>query len=95
MEKTNNELNTTSKTSSEFKRPVKVFRSGMIQASLWENQTKEGKPFLSITFKKGWLDKVTGEWKNTQNFSQQDMGNLMIVSMSSAQYVNGEGKRLP
>ena len=42
MEKTNNELNTTSKTSSEFKRPVKVFRSGMIQASLWENQTKKG-----------------------------------------------------
>lgn len=86
MENINNEVNTTSQSSSEFKKPVKVFRSGSIQASLWENKTAEGKPFLSITLKKSWTDKE-GNWKNGTSFSQQDMGNIMIVTMSAAQYV--------
>lgn len=88
MEQTNNIVNTTSNASSEFKKPVKVFRSGSIQASVWENKTQESKTFLSITLNKSWTDK-DGKWKNSTNFNKQDLGNLLIVTMSSAQYVQG------
>lgn len=89
MEANNSQMNTTSNTSSEFKRPVKTFRAGQIQTSVWENKNNvTGDKFLSITFKKSWKDKVTGDWKDGQNYNNQDLGNLLITTMLAAQFVN-------
>jgi|AntAceMinimDraft_18_1070375.scaffolds.fasta_scaffold00486_26 hypothetical protein len=89
MEDVNNSVNTTtSKPSSDFKKPVKTFRSGQIQASVWENQTQDKKTFLSITFNKSWKDKLTEQWKTGNNYNKQDLGNLLIVTMLAAQFVN-------
>ncbi len=92
MEEINNKINTISQPNSEFKKPVKVYRLGTVQASIWENKTKEGKTFLSVTLKKSWKDEESGVWKNGMSYSKQDLGNLFILINNCAQYLMGVHK---
>lgn len=62
----------------EFKKPVRVVRSGGVVISVWENTNKSGEKFLSCTIKKSYKDDK-GEWKNVTSFNKNDLPDVSFA----------------
>jgi len=60
------------------KAPVQKFRAGTVTASIWENSSKEGNQFKSVSFEKGYKD-GKGEWKQTNNLGVSDLPKAIVV----------------
>jgi len=61
----------------EFKKPVKVVRTGKISINVWENKIKDGKTFFSLTLQKSY--KVGEEWKNVNSFNKSDLPEIAFA----------------
>ena len=59
-------------------KPEKKFRAGTVTATIWKNQTKEGKAYSSVSFEKGYKD-AEGTWKSTNKLSVSDLPRAMVV----------------
>lgn len=65
--------------SPNLRRPAHTLRMGPLQASIWENQTQQGKMY-SVTFDRSYKD---GEnWKRSASFGR---GNLLMVARLAEQ----------
>ncbi|MBD3361320.1 hypothetical protein GF358_00855 [Candidatus Woesearchaeota archaeon] len=60
------------------KTPVQKFRAGTVTASIWENTSKDGNHFKSVSFEKGYKDN-NGDWKQTNNLSVGDLPKAIVV----------------
>lgn len=60
------------------KTPVQKFRAGTVTASIWENISKEGNNFKSVSFEKGYKDDK-GAWQQTNNLSVSDLPKAIVV----------------
>lgn len=63
----------------EKKQPLKRFKSGPIQATVWENENKEGKTFNTVSINRSYMDKLTGEWKKTSTLRTNDLPRATLV----------------
>jgi len=68
-------------------KPVKKFKAGAISATIWGNQSKEGKTWNSVTFSRSYKDN-TNSWKNTNNFRESDLPKLNLVSQKAFEYLS-------
>lgn len=69
---------------SENSRPVKVIRSGEIEAAIWANQGNHGWMF-SVTFTRKY--KTQTEWKSTGFIKPEQLGTMMILASTAAQWI--------
>lgn len=60
------------------KLPVQKFRAGTISASIWDNMSKDGSPFRSVSFEKGYKNSK-GEWQTTNNLGVTDLPKAIVV----------------
>jgi len=60
------------------KKPEKKFRAGTVTATVWENESKEGKIYSTVSFEKGYKD-AEGAWKSTNKLSTSDLPKAMVV----------------
>ena len=58
--------------------PVKKFRFGGVTASVWENSTKEGKKFHTVSVERAYRDS-NDEWQNTQVLRHSDLPKVVLV----------------
>ena len=69
-------------------RPEKKFKCGPVSASIWaENKTVNGEAvkFHSVTITKAYKD--GDDWKNTNNFSAEDLPKVALVSNEAYKYI--------
>ena len=52
-------------------KPVAEVRIGRVKATVWPNETKEGRTKYNVTFSRLYRD--SEEWKRTQSFSRNDL----------------------
>jgi len=59
--------------------PIKKYRYGNIELSVWANETKDGKPYFAFTIQKNYKNN-TGEWKQSNSFNSADLGAIAILA---------------
>jgi len=74
---------------SEANKPVKSFRAGGIEASIWENEIQQGGQQVtrhSVTIRKQYRDK-DGNWKESSTFFPNDLPRLVLVAQRAFEHV--------
>lgn len=56
------------------KKPVAEIKSGLITASIWKNETSNGKTHYTVSFKRAY--RAGEQWKRTASFGQGDLPGL-------------------
>ncbi len=59
--------------------PAMRFRSGAISATVWEHQGPGG-PYPSVRLTRSYQDKKTQEWKETSEFTVNDLPVVAILA---------------
>lgn len=62
-------------------RPVKTFKQGGVEVSVWRNAGEKGDMY-NTTIRNSYKEEASGEWKETKSFSPTD---LAVVSQLSSQ----------
>jgi hypothetical protein len=79
--------NTSKKQSTESaKPPVAKLRLGLINASIWERATENGK-FHSVTFERRYRD-GNGEWHSTHSYDTSDLLSLAKLTDQAHTEIN-------
>lgn len=70
--------------------PVKAFRSGAIQVTIWENEnlTNEGQvmSYKTVSFERRYKDK-NGEWKSTNSLRANDLPKASLLLSKAYEYL--------
>ena len=71
-------------------KPEKVFRAGLVSASVWKNEKKDvkGTPreYKTITFERSYKDKED-EWQKTSSLSVNDIPRAVTVLQQAFEYL--------
>jgi len=71
-------------------RPLKAFRSGAIQVSIWENESlsTEGQvqSYKTVSFDRRYKDR-NGEWKSTNNLRVNDLPKASLLLSKAYEYL--------
>ena len=67
--------------------PVKKFRIGYITATIWKNETEEGRSFFSTSIVRNYRDKDTEEWKDTNSYSHDDLLNVARLAERAEAFI--------
>jgi hypothetical protein len=62
--------------------PLKKFRFGAVSVSVWQNDTKDGKSYNTVSVQRAYKNKEA-EWKNTGSLRQTDLP-LAILGLQKA-----------
>ena len=76
---------------SSHEKPILTIRDGALKASIWANQTDEGKTFHSVTFGRTFTDNA-GNAKSSTSFSGSDL--LKIARLADKAYDHIASMRL-
>ena len=60
-------------------RPIKTFRQGGVEVSVWKNHTDKGDMY-NTTIRNSYKDDSSSEWKETSSFSPADLAVLSQLS---------------
>lgn len=74
----------------ESAKPIKVFRSGQVKASIWENDAEfDGvkRKTYSVTVVKSYKKKDSDEWADTNSYNQENLADLESVAQESRKFL--------
>lgn len=75
----------------EKQHPIRSFRSGAIQAAVWENEAegKDGTPrvFRTVSFERRYKDPSSGEWKSTNQLRVNDLPKAALILGKAYEYL--------
>ena len=60
----------------EKNKPVATKKLGLVVASIWKNEGKDGKTFHSVTVERLYKPKDSDQWKSTSSFDRDDLPKL-------------------
>ena len=66
-------------------KPVETIRLRGISASVFENQTEDGKPFHKVSLQRTY--RQGDEWKNTQSLSRDDLPIAAMLLQKAWEYI--------
>ena len=66
--------------------PKKKFSAGGIQVAIWENETKEGKTFTTVSIDRSYKDK-DDKWQKTSYFKVSDLPKAIAAMQSAFNYL--------
>ena len=72
-------------------KPIKDFRSGPVQASIWRNEVeKDGRSFRirKVVFQKRYKD-GNGEWRTSQSLDENDIPKAILALADAYDYLTG------
>lgn len=67
-------------------KPLEKFRSGSIEVAVWENTSKDGNKWYSISHKRGYKD-ADGNWKDSFNYNENDIPVLSLLLDKAYEFV--------
>ena len=67
--------------------PVKKFRIGYITATVWKNETEEGRSYFSTSIVRSYRDKDTEAWKETNSYSHDDLLNVARLAERAEAFI--------
>jgi hypothetical protein len=72
-------------------KPATAFRSGNVQAAIWENTGEQG-AFFSITFSRPYKD-AQGHWKTSTSYGLSDLDSLSSLADMAKDWVRGHSRQ--
>ncbi|HIH21974.1 MAG: hypothetical protein J4478_03025 [Candidatus Diapherotrites archaeon] len=69
--------------------PVKKFRAGRVDVSIWENSKElagEQKVLESISIQRSFKGK-DGDWQHSKSFSKSDLPNVILATQKAFEYL--------
>ena len=66
--------------------PIKKFKAGAIQVAIWENETKEGGKYNTVSFDKRYKDK-NSEWKSSGSLQMNDLPKAILALQRAFEYL--------
>ncbi len=66
--------------------PIKRFGAGAIQIAVWENETKEGGKYNTISLQRSYKDK-NDEWKSSGSFRVNDIPKAILTLQKTYEYI--------
>lgn len=70
----------------EHTKPVKKFRVGVINATVWNNISKEGKTYPTISLERSYKDK--DGWKSASSLRHTDLPAALLVLQEVFRYLS-------
>ena len=74
----------------EPRKPIKEFRAGTVKAAIWK-QDNEAEGHIATTYsvriQKRFLNRATGEWRDTDYFFVNDLPRLRLVAEQAFQFI--------
>jgi hypothetical protein len=67
--------------------PVKKFRIGYITATVWKNETEEGRNYFSTSIVRSYRGKDSEEWKETNSYSHDDLLNVARLAERAEAFI--------
>ena len=67
--------------------PIKKFAVGGIQIAIWENQSKEGNNYYSVSFDRRYKDK-NDEWKSTTSMRANDIPKAVLALEKAYEFLS-------
>lgn len=64
-------------------KPLEKIKDGLISATIWQNETEEGKPRYSVTISRSYTD-ANDKWHETNSFSPLEL--LMVSRLTLQAY---------
>ena len=68
-------------------KPATAFRSGNVNAAIWENTGEKGR-FFSVTFSRPYKD-AQGNWKTASSYGLNDLDALSSLAEMAKDWVRG------
>ena len=68
-------------------KPATAFRSGNVNAAIWENTGEKG-AFFSVTFSRPYKD-AHGNWKSSSSYGLNDLDSLSSLAELAKDWVRG------
>ena len=68
------------------KKPVQQFKVGGIQVAIWQNESKEGQAFSSISMDKRY--KVGEEWRSTTSLKANDLPKAILALQKAYEFLS-------
>jgi hypothetical protein len=69
------------------KKPEKTFRIGSVSATIWLNETDEGRRFYSTDLVRNYRDKETDEWKSSTSYSHDELLNVGKLAERAEEWI--------
>ena len=66
--------------------PVKKFSLGGVQVAVWENQSKEGRQFNTVSIERRYKDK-NDEWQSTNSLKTSDLPKAILALQKAYEYI--------
>lgn len=67
--------------------PIKKFSVGAIQVAVWENESKDGNKFSTVSIDRSYKDKKD-EWKKTSNMRQEDLPKAVLALQKAYEWIS-------
>ena len=67
--------------------PVKKFNSGQISVAVWENISKDGKTFHTVSLQRSYKSKDDAEWKKSHSLRVHDLPKAMLVLQKAYEFL--------
>jgi hypothetical protein len=68
-------------------KPVKKFSTGQIQVAVWENTSKEGRVFHTISMQRSYKSKEEDEWKNSHSLRVNDLPKAVMALQKAYEFL--------
>ncbi len=65
--------------------PVKKFSVGGVQVAVWQNETKQGKSFTTVSIDRRYKDKE--EWKSSNSFPVNDLPKAIFALQEAYKFL--------
>lgn len=69
------------------KAPIHTIRDGAVSLKIWENFSKEGRPFYNVTIGRTYTDKATGQARETTSLHTNDLDKLFYLSTEAKRII--------
>ena len=69
--------------------PIKKFRIGLVNATVWKNEVEGGKSFYTVTLQRQYKNSA-GEWQAGDSYNHDDLLNLAKVAERAELWVSNQ-----
>lgn len=66
--------------------PIKKFSAGGVQVAIWENKSKEGRQFSTVSIDRRYKD-TDDEWKSTNSLKMNDLPKAILALQKAYEYL--------
>ncbi len=73
-------------------RPTTSIRAGGVKASIWENKTKDGNVYYSVSLTRSYKD-ADDKWQETNSYYRDDLPKVELVMRKAFEFIHLEVER--